>query len=113
MQLRNEIWHFQDYALKQGFDAIAMGHYVQKVANPDGTYDILKGVDSNKDQSYFLALLSQSQIKNAEFPIGSLTKPKVRELAHKHKLPNAEKKRQPRYLFSRRYEHQSIFRILH
>ena len=83
---------FQDYALKQGFDAIATGHYVQKVANPDGTYDILKGVDTNKDQSYFLALLSQSQIKNAEFPIGSLTKPKVRELAQKHKLPNAEKK---------------------
>lgn len=83
---------FQDYALKQGFDAIATGHYVQKVANPDGTYDILKGVDTNKDQSYFLALLSQSQIKNAEFPIGSLTKPKVRELAQKHKLPNSEKK---------------------
>ena len=63
-----------------------------KSSNPDGTYDILKGVDTNKDQSYFLALLSQSQIKNAEFPIGSLTKPKVRELAQKHKLPNAEKK---------------------
>ena len=92
MQPRNEIWHFSRLRPKQGFDAIATGHYVQKVANPDGTYDILKGVDTNKDQSYFLALLSQSQIKNAEFPIGSLTKPKVRELAQKHKLPNAEKK---------------------
>ena len=61
---------FQDYALKQGFDAIATGHYVQKVANPNGTYDILKESTPIKINPTSLALLSQSQIKNAEFPIG-------------------------------------------
>ena len=83
---------FQDYALRQGFDAIATGHYVQKLKNPDGTYDLFEGVDANKDQSYFLALLNQKQIARAEFPIGSLTKNEVRALAKQYKLPNAEKK---------------------
>lgn len=83
---------FQDYALNQGFDAIATGHYVQKLENSDGSYDLLEGIDTNKDQTYFLALLNQKQIARAEFPIGSLTKRAVRALAKKHKLPNAEKK---------------------
>lgn len=83
---------FQDYALRNGFDAIATGHYVQKLKNPDGSYDLYEGIDSNKDQSYFLALLNQKQIDRAEFPIGHLTKSEVRTLAKKHKLPNAEKK---------------------
>ncbi len=83
---------FQDYALKNGFDAIATGHYVRKVINPDGTHDLLTGLDDNKDQTYFLALLQQEQIRNALFPVGELTKPEVRELAIRHALPNANKK---------------------
>ncbi|HKK19156.1 MAG TPA: tRNA 2-thiouridine(34) synthase MnmA [Opitutales bacterium] len=83
---------FQDYALKQGFDAIATGHYVRSIGNKDGSYDLFEGLDKNKDQTYFLALLRQNQITRALFPVGELQKPEVRALAEKHKLPNAGKK---------------------
>jgi tRNA-specific 2-thiouridylase len=83
---------FQDYALKNGFDAIATGHYVRKRTNPDASFDLLQGVDSNKDQTYFLALLQQKQIRQAIFPVGELEKPRVRALAVQHQLPNAAKK---------------------
>lgn len=83
---------FQNYALQQGFDAIATGHYVRKRVNPDGSCDLLEGLDKNKDQSYFLALLQQEQIAKALFPVGELEKPEVRALAEKYKLPNAAKK---------------------
>ncbi|MGJ8651651.1 MAG: tRNA 2-thiouridine(34) synthase MnmA [Opitutaceae bacterium] len=83
---------FQDYALGQGFDAIATGHYVRKCINSDNTHDLLSGMDSNKDQTYFLAMVRQEQIRNARFPVGELTKPEVRELAIGHALPNAQKK---------------------
>ena len=83
---------FQDYALQQGFDAIATGHYVRKRANPDGRFDLVEGVDKNKDQTYFLALLQQQQLQHALFPVGELEKPRVRELALQHDLPNARKK---------------------
>ncbi len=83
---------FQKYALKQGFDALATGHYVRKNQNAKGTFDILQGVDPNKDQSYFLALLRQEQIKHVLFPLGEFHKPTVRDLAIRHKLPNAQKK---------------------
>ena len=104
---------FQDYALEQGFDAIATGHYVRKVINPDGTQDLLEGIDKNKDQSYFLALLSQKQLQKAEFPIGHLKKSDVRTIAQNNKLPNSEKKRQPRDLLPWKYEYQPISRTLH
>ena len=83
---------FQKFALKNGFDAIATGHYVRRTKQPDGSYDLLEGVDKNKDQTYFLALLRQEQIAQARFPLGELEKPQVRELARKHCLPNAEKR---------------------
>ena len=83
---------FQDYALKAGFDGIATGHYVRKLANDDGTQDLLEGLDKNKDQTYFLALLKQAQIRYALFPVGELEKPRVREIAHEIALPNAAKK---------------------
>lgn len=83
---------FQDYALKAGFDGIATGHYVRKFTNDDGTQDLLEGLDKNKDQTYFLALLRQEQIRHALFPVGELEKPRVRELALEQQLPNATKK---------------------
>lgn len=83
---------FQEYALKNGFDAIATGHYVRSVKNPDAGFDLLEGIDKNKDQTYFLALLRQEQIARAIFPVGGLQKAEVRALAAKHKLPNATKK---------------------
>ncbi|MFW5874102.1 MAG: tRNA 2-thiouridine(34) synthase MnmA, partial [Verrucomicrobiota bacterium] len=83
---------FQEYALSQGFDGIATGHYVRKASNPDGSEDLLEGVDRNKDQTYFLAMVRQEQIRRALFPVGELEKPQVRELAGRHRLPNAAKK---------------------
>lgn len=83
---------FQDYALQQGFDGIATGHYVRKLIAADGSHDLYEGLDKNKDQTYFLALLRQQQIQRALFPVGELEKPRVRELALQHALPNAQKK---------------------
>ena len=72
---------FLDYALEAGFDGIATGHYVRKLSKDDGSEDLLQGLDKNKDQTYFLALLRQAQIQKALFPLGELKKPRVRELA--------------------------------
>ena len=79
-------------ALADGYDAIATGHYARRRANADGTFDLLEGLDQNKDQSYFLALLRQDQLAKALFPIGELTKPEVRRLAAEAQLPNAARK---------------------
>ncbi len=83
---------FLDYARAQGFDGIATGHYARIRRNEDGSTDVLKGVDANKDQTYFLALLEQEQIGPAHFPIGDLPKPEVRRLAKEFELPTATKK---------------------
>jgi tRNA-specific 2-thiouridylase len=79
-------------ALADGYDGIATGHYARRRANPDGTFDLLEGLDPNKDQSYFLALLRQEQLAKAMFPIGELQKPEVRRLAAEAALPNAQRK---------------------
>ncbi len=81
-----------DYALEQGFCGVATGHYANRLDIPgEGSY-IARGVDNNKDQSYFLALMRQEQIARAVFPVGKLTKPQVRDIARRFRLPNAEKK---------------------
>lgn len=74
-------------ARKLGADYIATGHYARL---KDGK--LLRGVDNNKDQTYFLSQLNQNQLKNVLFPIGDLEKPKVRELALKYDLITAKKK---------------------
>lgn len=83
---------FLDFALDQGFDGIATGHYARIRRNDDGSSDILRGRDRNKDQTYFLALLEQSQFRPARFPIGDLPKAEVRALAHRFGIPVAAKK---------------------
>ncbi len=81
-----------DYALEQGFSGVATGHYANRLdVAGEGSY-VLRGADRNKDQSYFLALMRPEQINRAIFPVGQLTKPEVRELARRFRLPNAEKK---------------------
>ena len=83
---------FLEYARQNGFTAVATGHYARRLQRSDGSWEILEGVDKNKDQSYFLALLRQSQIATARFPIGELQKPAVRSLAAKHQFATAAKK---------------------
>lgn len=80
-----------DWAHEHGFDAIATGHYCRN-AMVGGEAALLEGVDQNKDQSYFLALITPEQLDRAIFPVGDLTKPEVRALATARGLPNAGKK---------------------
>lgn len=83
---------FLDYALNKGFEAVATGHYARKRQRSDGLWELLQGADPNKDQSYFLALMTQEQLKHALFPIGDVIKSDVRKLAEKHGLVVADKK---------------------
>lgn len=83
---------FLDYALAQGFEAVATGHYARKRVDPSGGPVILRGADPNKDQSYFLALLTRRQASDALFPTGEMLKPEVRRQAHRFNLPVADKK---------------------
>jgi len=82
---------FLDYALENGFDEVATGHYA-RTANTGGTTQLLEGIDKNKDQTYFLALMRSEQVRRARFPVGELTKPELRAIAREAGLPNAEKK---------------------
>jgi tRNA-specific 2-thiouridylase len=83
---------FLEFARDQGFDAIATGHYARRVEAADGSWDIYEGADKTKDQSYFLALLRQDQIRAARFPLGDLAKSEVRSLATRFGLVTATKK---------------------
>ncbi len=100
---------FREEALSYGYDAVATGHYARigeqmknekwKMKN-EGLFDdskahnfsLLRWVDPEKDQSYFLSALSREQLKQALFPIGGLQKSQVRDIARKAGLPNAERK---------------------
>jgi tRNA-specific 2-thiouridylase len=73
-------------------DYIAMGHYVRRRDNSDGTVQMLRGVDGNKDQSYFLYTLSHEQVARSLFPVGELEKHEVREIAKKMGLITHDKK---------------------
>ena len=86
---------FLKIALDLGADYVATGHYCRKGTlqkEDKEVYQLLKGKDGNKDQSYFLCQLSQDQLSKTLFPIGELTKPEVREIASKLDLVTAEKK---------------------
>jgi tRNA-uridine 2-sulfurtransferase len=75
-----------------GADRIATGHYARVRHNREtGRYELLRAVDENKDQSYFLFGLTQQQIARTDFPLGELTKQEVREIARRLALPVAEK----------------------
>ena len=94
------------HARKLGFDYLATGHYArikkvnskQTIVNNNrsssqftNNYLLFTSKDTNKDQTYFLHQLSQDQLQHVLFPIGNYTKPEVRKLAQKFKLPTAEK----------------------
>lgn len=83
---------FLDYALSQGFEHVATGHYARRRTLSDGSAAILRGADPNKDQSYFLSLMTQFQAAHALFPAGEMLKPQVREVADRFALPTATKK---------------------
>ncbi|REJ10679.1 tRNA 2-thiouridine(34) synthase MnmA [Halobacillus trueperi] len=82
---------FMDHAMSLGADYLATGHYAQ-VRENDGTYEMLRGVDHNKDQTYFLNQLSQEVLSKVMFPLGHLEKKEVRRIAEEHGLATAKKK---------------------
>lgn len=87
---------FLKTALELGADYVATGHYARKTSfiNEEGKeiFQLLKGSDNNKDQSYFLCQLSQDQLSKALFPIGDIEKPEVRRIAKEQGLITADKK---------------------
>jgi len=83
---------FLKEAISYGFDYVATGHYARIEKTDDGVFHLLKWVDPNKDQSYFLAGLTQEQLSRSLFPIGHLPKPEVRQVALDANLPNATRK---------------------
>ena len=82
---------FLDYAQILGADYIATGHYT-RVASRDGQAQLLKGLDNNKDQSYFLHAVPEAAFSKSLFPVGELQKSEVRALADKHGFVTSTKK---------------------
>ena len=82
---------FLKKAISMGADYVATGHYAQKKLTAD-SFQLIAGLDSSKDQVYFLWTLKQEQLSKILFPVGHLNKTEVRKLAKKFKLPVAEKK---------------------
>lgn len=82
---------FLNHAMALGADYIATGHYARVEHNEDGVR-LLRGVDNNKDQTYFLNQLSQRQLAKTLFPLGHLEKSEVRKLAHEYDLATKDKK---------------------
>lgn len=86
---------FMKIAMSLGADFVATGHYCRKgeiEVGGEKMYQLLAGIDDNKDQSYFLCQLSQDQLSKALFPIGELTKPEVRKIAAEMEMITAEKR---------------------
>ncbi len=81
-----------EYAQKNGFSKVATGHYATVIEQADGSKDIAMGADPSKDQSYFLAMMTQAQVQSAIMPIGKLLKNQVRDIARINRLANANKK---------------------
>lgn len=84
---------FLDYALTLGADYIATGHYARRGFNDEtGKAPLLRGLDNNKDQSYFLHAVAGDKIAKTLFPVGELEKPEVRRIAEQYDLATAKKK---------------------
>ena len=82
---------FLDYAMAQGAECIATGHYA-RIERREGRCVLLKGADPGKDQSYFLHRLNQEQLSRTVFPVGNLRKSEVRRIAREAGLPNHAKR---------------------
>jgi tRNA-specific 2-thiouridylase len=76
---------------KLGAELVATGHYARVELDSQGRPLLLRGADANKDQSYFLHAIAPDTLRHVRFPLGGMTKPEVRALAHAHGLVNAER----------------------
>ncbi len=89
---RIKLGRLLDYALEEGCDAMATGHYAQvELEQSTGRYLLKKAVHPEKDQSYFLYALNQHQLAHTRFPLGALSKPEIRVIAEEQNLINANR----------------------
>ena len=112
----NDVVKFADLLAKvsaQGADFLATGHYAQIVRDGAGQPWLARGVDSSKDQSYFLYRLSRPQLEHVLFPVGSLHKSAVRQIAVRIGLAVAEKPDSQEVCFAPAGEHASVLRDRH
>ncbi len=94
---------FRAWALEHGFTAVATGHYARRrIGRRTGPSRCSKGADRNKDQTYFLALLGQDQLRDARFPVGDLEKPELRRIAREAGPGHGGQEGQPGDLLHRR-----------
>jgi len=85
-------WNFLlERAIVLGASYIATGHYARIMQDQNGKFQLMKNPDPDKDQSYFLHVLTQEDLSQTLFPLADLTKPEVRELANRYKLPVASR----------------------
>ncbi len=80
-----------NYARRLGADYLATGHYARLRQQPDGTVQLLKAVDEQKDQSYVLSVMGQAELQDVLFPVGDYPKAEIRKIAAAHDLPIASK----------------------
>ncbi len=107
----NDRLKFSDLLAKvslQGADALATGHYARILRDDAGTPWLTRGVDSEKDQSYFLYRMSRAQMEHTLFPLGELTKPQVRAIALRFGLPTAAKAESQDICFERAGSHLPV-----
>jgi tRNA-specific 2-thiouridylase len=93
---------FLDHAMRLGARKIATGHYARVRERKLGgltRFELLKGLDDSKDQSYFLHRLNQAQLAKTLFPVGELRKTEVRQIADEIGLPNARRRTRPGICF--------------
>jgi len=83
---------FLRFAEAKGADCIATGHYAQNIANKNGDAELHRGIDTNKDQTYFLWTLSNAQLEKSMFPVGNTDKEEIRKEANVAGIPTAQKK---------------------
>jgi tRNA-specific 2-thiouridylase len=83
---------FYDFACAHGADYVATGHYAQVLTAQSGQMELHRGIDTNKDQSYFLWRIKRNQLEHILFPVGALKKPEVRKEAESANLKTQDKK---------------------
>ena len=96
-------------ALTLDADYLATGHYA-RIRQADGQYQLLRGIDPGKDQSYFLYMLGQEHLQHVLFPIGEHYKPQVRALAARWKLPVADRQDSQDVCFARDQDYRRFLR---
>lgn len=101
---------FRAWAAENGFGAVATGHYAIRKPGANGLWEAWEGADKNKDQTYFLSMMDQTQLAWARFPIGELAKPELRRLAREAGLATADKKDSQGICFIGRVKMQDFLR---